>query len=357
MPEATIAPVLTEGLAYPTLRPLIRQSLHSGASVLLRGKPGVGKSSLAYELATEDFRLPLCDIRLAQKDPAELAGVYVPNRETKTLELYAPDWVRACCREPHFLFLDEINAAVTKLHQAASYSIVFEHRVGPFAFHAQTVVMAAGNFEEDEALAVPLSTALQNRFRHFSMRVDAEAWLLWAAKQGLSPDIMAFISAFREHALHRRTGEYAYATPRSWADAAKIENLEVPERQRRALIASCVGASITDEFWTFLKVYRRVDIPAILSRGEIPSLGGDPSFTWALTNALAHLLRHKGLSKEQAPNLLKLFSCSDYTDEYIVLLLKMLDGTKVFNALMSDGGIGGMFRPVKDRILGLMTAE
>ena len=126
--------------------------------------------------------------------------------------VYAPDWVRACCREPHFLFLDEINAAVTKLHQAASYSIVFEHRVGPFAFHAQTVVMAAGNFEEDEALAVPMSTALQNRFRHFIMRVDAEAWLLWAAKQGLSPDIMAFISAFREHALHRRTGEYAYAT-------------------------------------------------------------------------------------------------------------------------------------------------
>ena len=100
-----------------------------------------------------------------------------------------------------------------------------------------------------------------------------------------------------------------------------------------------------------------MDIPAILSRGEIPSLGGDPSFTWALTNALAHLLRHKGLSKEQAPNLLKLFSCSDYTDEYIVLLLKMLDGAKVFNALMSDGGIGGMFRQVKTRILGLLTAE
>ncbi len=357
MSDTTTVPVLTEGLPYPRLLPLIRQSLQSGSSVLLRGKSGVGKSSLAYELATEHLHLPIVDIRLAQKDPAELAGVYVPNHETKTLDLYAPDWVHACCREPKFLFLDEINAAVTKLHQAAAYSIVLEHRVGPFPFHPQTVVMAAGNLEEEEALAVPMSTARQNRFRHFIMRVDAEAWLLWAARKGLSPDIMAFISAFREHVLYRRTGEYAYATPRSWADAAKIENLEVPERERRALIASCVGAAMTDEFWVFLKIYRRVDIPAILTRGEIPALGGDPSFIWALTNALAHLLRHKGLSKEQAPNLLKLFNCPDYSDEYITLLLKMLDGSKVFTALTGDTGIGAMFRPVKDRILGLMTAE
>ena len=202
-----------------------------------------------------------------------------------------------------------------------------------------------------------MSSALQNRFRHFTMRVDAEAWLIWAAQKGLSPDILGFISAFREHALYRQTGEYAYATPRSWADAAHPDNATVPERERRALIASCVGSTSTDEFWTFLKVYRNVDIPAILSRGEIPPLGGDPSFCWALTSTLAHLLRRNGLKKDEAPNLLTLCNTPDYRDEFITLLFKMLDGSKVFKDLMAQTGIGALFQPVKQRVLRLVTAE
>jgi hypothetical protein len=168
---------------------------------------------------------------------------------------------------------------------------------------------------------------------------------------------MGFISAFREHVLYRHTGEYAYPTPRSWADAAHPQNADVSEPERRALISSCVGSAMTDEFWTFLKVYRNVDIPAILTRGQIPPLGGDPSFCWALTSTLAHLLRRHGLKKDEAPNLLKLCNTPDYRDEFITLLFKMLDGTKIFRDLMGLTGIGALFEPVKRRVLRLMTAE
>jgi hypothetical protein len=55
--------------------------------------------------------LPLIDIRLAQREPADLGGVYFPDRDRQVLSLYPPDWVRQACEEPCLVFLDEINAA------------------------------------------------------------------------------------------------------------------------------------------------------------------------------------------------------------------------------------------------------
>ena len=130
-----------------------------------------------FEVRAPDGRgLPLIDIRLAQRDPAELAGVYFPDHDRRCLSLYAPDWVRQVCEKPGLVFLDEINAAVTRLHQAAAYQIVLEHRVGPFKFHPDTLVLAAGNLEEDNAIVAQLSSALCNRFVHYTLRVDTDCW-------------------------------------------------------------------------------------------------------------------------------------------------------------------------------------
>ena len=101
-----------EGYPYPDLLPLAEATLGAGISVMLRGHPGVGKSSLAAEVAGR-MGLPLVDIRLAQRDPAELAGVFFPDRRRKVLSLFPPEWVRQACKEPVLVFLDEINAAVS----------------------------------------------------------------------------------------------------------------------------------------------------------------------------------------------------------------------------------------------------
>lgn len=342
---------LEEGYSYPILLPLVQRCLDRGVSVLLRGHPGVGKSTLAAEIAAK-MQLPMFDIRLAQKDPAELGGVYVPNREKRILELFPPDWVGAVCEQPAFVFLDEINAAVSKLHQAAAYQIILEHRVGASTFHEKTVVMAAGNLEEDEALAVPLSSALQNRFAHYVMKVDADAWIDWALRKGLSPDIIAYIAFKREPGLYQRTGEYAFATPRSWAMAATVDGDGVKEVTRKRLMASCVGPAAAGEFTTFHRVYKNVDVEAILERGEIPDLtGAEPSFLYALTFAVGHLLRGRGLKKPQAPHLLKLFQTSGFTPEFQVLLIKAIEKTKAFTALMDNE----IFDSIKVDLVRLLT--
>ena len=255
-----------QGYAYPELRPLLEHTLRAGVSVLLRGHPGVGKSTLAAEVAAA-MGLPVVDIRLAQRDPADLCGVYFPDRRRRVLSLFPPDWVRQIQKAPALVFLDEINAAVTRLHQAAAYQIVLERRVGPFAFHPGSAVLAAGNLEEDRAIVTPLSSALCNRFAHFILRADAPAWVAWGQQRGLHEGVLSYISQAGESALYNNSGEPAFPTPRSWEMASRLLGAVPPEQARRA-VAACVGEGAASRLVTHLRVLERVPVGAILHKGR-----------------------------------------------------------------------------------------
>jgi hypothetical protein len=349
------APAVREGYGYEQVRPLVLAALEAGLSVLVRGHPGIGKSALAQDLAAT-MGLPLVDIRLAQRDPAEVAGVYFPDRDRHTLELMAPDWVRQACEAPTFIMLDEINAAVTKLHQAAAYQIVLEHRVGPFQFHPGTVVMAAGNLEEDRAIVTPLSSALCNRFVHFIMRPDVESWLAWAARNGIRDEIMAFIGSRGEEVLYQASEDYAFPTPRSWSMASRMMERVDPSDLRR-VVAACVGASMADELVRYQKLYQRVDAAAIVRKG-LPmdfthGKDAEPSFVHAAVFCVAEYLVSKGLEQSHRENVVRFLRSPGLDPEYQFLFLRHLrargrDTLDSFKALPS-------FRALAGELVGLRT--
>jgi hypothetical protein len=324
--KTAAAPVLHEGYGYEQIRPLVLAALEARLSVLVRGHPGIGKSALARDLS-EAMGLPLVDIRLAQRDPAEVAGVYFPDRERRTLELMAPDWVRQACDAPTFILLDEINAAVTKLHQAAAYQIVLEHRVGPFEFHPDTVVMAAGNLEEDRAIVTPLSSALCNRFVHFTMRPDVESWLAWAMRSGIREEVMAFIGARGVDVLYQPSEDYAFPTPRSWAMASRVMERVDPADVRR-VVGACVGAAMADEFVRYQKLYQRVKAEAVVRKG-LPmdftqGKDAEPSFVHAAVFCVAEYLISNGLSDEHREHVVTFLRSPGLDPEYQFLFLRHL---------------------------------
>lgn len=327
---ARMAAVHPDGYPYAELSPLARAALEAGVSVLLRGHPGVGKSALAAELAA-DMDLPLHDIRLAQCEPAEIGGVYFPDRERQELSLLPPTWVREVCSKPGFIFLDEINAAVTRLHQAAAYQIVLERRVGPFRFHPGTVVMAAGNLEEDRAIVSPLSSALNNRFAHFRMRIDLQGWLQWALRQGISPIILAYM---RAHAvagprlLYDNDGSDAFPTPRSWEMASRLLE-HAPAGQEKRCVAACVGAEASERFFAFHRLWTKVRPDRIIRNGKFPdftaSRSADPSLVQATVSAVgAWLIEQEVVEDAWLSNLLAFLELPGLDPEYVFLLLREL---------------------------------
>lgn len=326
--DTTIMRAPIEGYSYDELRPLVETTLRAGLSVLLRGHPGLGKSSLARELAAA-MGLPMVDIRLAQRDPAEIAGVYFPDREQKVLALFPPEWVRQACERPSFVFLDEINAAVTKLHQAAAYQIVLEHRVGPYAFHPGTVVMAAGNLEEDNAIVTSLSSALCNRFVHFVMRVDARGWLAWAQARGLPAEILAYICRHGDEALYREMdGGYAFPTPRSWEMAGTLY-ARADEADRKRVVAACVGVEAAEQLFNFLRVYHKVDARRIVEQGAAVDFSkgkeADPSYVYAAVFSVgAYLVNEATVAERHLPNIVKFLRSRGLDPEYAFLFLRQL---------------------------------
>jgi MoxR-like ATPase len=334
--KSTVPDLPIEGLDYHTLRRLIGGTLQANISVLLRGHPGVGKSALARDLAAE-MGLPLIDIRLAQRDPAELAGVHFPNREDQVLELFPPAWVRTAVNEPTLVFLDEINAGVTRLHQAAAYQIVLERRVGPFSFHPDTVVMAAGNLAEDNAIVSHLSSALCNRFAHFTMRVDADAWLAWAADHGIHPAIMAYIGRFGAEALYDNNGDHAFASPRSWEMASRVFSV-VDESDAKRVMAACVGVVAAEKFSTYLRIYQRVNAKRVVLNGQVIDFTrgkqAEPSFIYAAVFSVAAWLVHEGEVPDSAlPNIVKFLNSKGLDPEYVFLFLRQI---KVNSALLDS---------------------
>ena len=309
---------------FEQLFPLLRVTLESGISALVLGPPGIGKSTLALELS-RSMGKPLIDIRLAQKDPAELGGVYFPNRETQTLELFPPAWVKRACDEPCLVFLDEFNAAVTKLHQASAYQIVLEHRIGEFQFHPGTVVLAAGNREEDHAIVVPLSSALCNRFAHFEMRPDAASWVSWATAHGIQEDILAFVQTYGEEVLFAASDAHAFPTPRSWAMASRIlERVEDDDVKR--VLASCIGLPMATRFCTFQKLFRVVHADKIIAgKSKIDfKKKTDPSFFYAAIFAVAGYLCTAKVPDKHLPNIVSFIASEGVGPEYQFLFLRHL---------------------------------
>ncbi len=317
-----------DGYSYDEVKPLARLALQAGLSVLLRGHPGVGKSTLARELADE-LNLPLHDIRLAQREPAELCGVHFPDRERQTLQLLPPDWVRAVCDAPGFVFLDEINAAVTRLHQAAAYQIVLERRVGPFRFHPQTVVLAAGNLDDDNAIVSPLSSALNNRFVHLRLRVDAAAWVRWAESAGLHASVVGYIGGrgkFGAETLYEPNGDDAFPTPRSWEMASRLLS-HAGDADVRRVVAACVGIPAAEKFQTWHKMQTRVDPRLIVEKGKVIDFKRmEPSAAYAHVWVVSdYVLQRESLAEAFLPNIARFLASEGLDPELRFIFLRRLD--------------------------------
>lgn len=309
---------------YKTIKKLAKTALEANLSVLVLGHPGVGKSTMARELAQE-FGLPLIEIRLAHVDPSELVGVQMPDKETKKLVWYVPEWVPV--DKPAFIFLDEINAGVTKLHQAAAYQIVLDRRAGAATFHPDTKIMAAGNLEEDNAIVTPLSQALNNRFVHFQLEPEVETWLEWAAGAGISPEMRAFVHFRGLQALYNNTGEPAFPTPRSVAMADKLyqaaKDKKMSKFEIKQLVASAIGEGTAVQFVEFIELYKTIDLEKAVKTGEINITSRDASFYYALTYGASTYVREKFTPKDiekYGTGIISLLK--KIPQEYVVLFLK-----------------------------------
>ncbi len=168
------------------------------------------------------------------------------------------------------LFLDELNACNHEI-QKAFYSLIHERRLGEYRLPTGSVVIAAGNRAEDNAIVKPLSSALVNRMVHVQLWVSVPEWLLWAAGQELHPWVIDYIRHRPDHLCAPAPKvEEPFSTPRSWhmlSDQLQelVSQDEVSERMLEAATAGCLSPIHAGQFRAFVKQIRnRHTLDAIL---------------------------------------------------------------------------------------------
>jgi hypothetical protein len=213
------------------------------------------------------------DFRVNSKEPVDLRGlpvpvmVHTPDGDSHQTTWASPDDLP---RVPALLFIDELNTALPSMH-APLYQICQERRLGNWAAHPDTRIIAAGNREGDRAVAHKMSSALLTRFVHFEMEPDLDDWVGWAMKNNtIDPVFIAFLR-FRP-ALFNAFNPASPRTspiPRTIHMASDIFRQNPPEDSMQDELAGAVGDGFAGEFISFLHHWRHLpDIDGILKNPD-----------------------------------------------------------------------------------------
>lgn len=243
-------------------------------SVMLWGKPGIGKSSIVRQL-TVSAGLGFVDVRLSQIMPSDLRGIPVPQ---EGVTKWAP---------PSFLpvegrgvlFLDEINMAPPAL-QGVAQQLILDRRVGDYVLPDGWYTWAAGNRADDRAVVYEMPAPLANRFLHAEVDLSLDDFKQYAFSKKINESIIGFLS-FKPTLLHKPdSNSHNWPSPRSWEMASSLLAAGLS-------IETAVGQAVTMEFDAFNRLREQLpDIPSILAGKKKPDFPAEPSVGYATVSAM-----------------------------------------------------------------------
>jgi len=253
--------------------------------ILMRGRHGIGKSEVVYQIA-EDMGIPVVERRASQMTEGDLLGMPSPELvevNGEQASVFRPfSWFIQACTQPVMLFLDEIDRAVIEVRQGI-FELADSRKLAGWSLHPGTVIVAAVNGGEhgDQYQVNEMDPAELDRYTVFDVEPSVEDWLHWA-KENVETFVWDFINHNRAHLEHLDDFEpnKVYPSRRSWkrlndclVEADLLSN--EPEAALFNLSSAFVGFEAAVAFNDFLKTYEtQVAIEDLVENGEIEKTAG-----------------------------------------------------------------------------------
>lgn len=165
-------------------------------TILLRGQPGVGKSSILKTLAAAlpDYHAAYVDV--ATLDLGDL-GMPAIDRDQMVTN-YAPSSRFGVAKNQHkpvLLMLDELGKAGRPILNML-LPVLLEHRLGDVSLPVGSIVFATTNLDTD-GVGDSIPAHAYNRMT--VVRIDnpsADEWVTWASQNHVVPEVMAFAKQY-----------------------------------------------------------------------------------------------------------------------------------------------------------------
>ena len=268
-------------------------------SMLLLGAPGIGKSTVVRDaakaiaerlnkeyveinngnfedvLSNPERYFFLLDVRLYVHEAPELSGLPVPDINKKIVYYLPPEWAQVLSVGSGILFLDEMTVIRDNMLRAALFQIALDRKIGYLKINDDVLIVAAGNRDEHNALAVPPPAPLVNRF--FVIDVDPPTLDEWAVfmneryGNNWNTAVYGYLKLFKEDFLSLPPDPETFEnfpTPRSWTYTAiatepfmgnPVANKDVI----RDIATGYLGAAVGEKFTAFAT--KNLDVERIMS--------------------------------------------------------------------------------------------
>jgi midasin (ATPase involved in ribosome maturation) len=237
--------------------------------VLMRGRHGIGKSQVVYQLA-KTFNLPVVERRASQMTEGDLVGL--PSINANATAWNPPNWFKYACQNACVLFFDEVDRATTEVRQGL-FELTDSRKLNGFKLHDDVLIFAAINGGEHGAnyQVSDMDPAELDRYTVFDLEPTVEDWLTWA-KERVNTLVWDFINQNRNHLEHNEDTEpnKVYPSRRSWDrfnnTVSETGLLEKASPVLYHLTASFVGMEAAVAFNDFVQNYdRQVTVEDVLN--------------------------------------------------------------------------------------------
>lgn len=216
---------------------LIR-NVGSTNTILLRGQPGIGKSSILQTLERDLPDYQICYIDVANLDLGDL-GMPVIDKDTMVTN-YAPNARFGVGRgqtRPVVLMLDELGKASRPVLNML-LPVILEGRIGDVPLPTGSIVFGTTNLDTD-GVGDNIPAHAFNRMTVVTVaNPTTDQWLEWASGHNVAPEVMAFAKQYPQvfdcytdldkneknpYIFNPMTGNIrAFCSPRSLAKASNI---------------------------------------------------------------------------------------------------------------------------------------
>ena len=254
--------------------PLLLTTVGKDITVVLKGEPGIGKSSALHTL--EDVLGDAYDYIYVDCPVQDLSDIVmrIPNHGTKSLEAYVSSLFRFDSPKPKVIMLDEFMKT-NKLLQTLFTRLMLERSVGDKALPAGSIVFATSNHSSDGVGDAMLAHAGN---RVMVVNVDKPrhvAWNLWASSRGISSVLRAWV-AMNPKCLASyldgeqddnefifnptRRGVMSFVSPRSLAkvDVVVKNHNKLGRSLTRAGLAGTCGVAFANAFEAYLMLEKEL---------------------------------------------------------------------------------------------------
>ena len=299
---------------FATFSQIVHHVTNVRKPVLLRGRHGIGKSTVVYQYAAQQ-NMEVVERRASQMTEGDLVGL--PSIEGNSTTFNPPDWFKAACDRPVVLFLDEVDRATLEVRQGI-FELTDSRKLNGHTLHPDTLVFAAVNGGEHGAQyqVGEMDPAELDRWTVFDIEPSVEDWLSWAKESQVSDEVWNFINQNRNHLEHTDDFEpnKVYPSRRSWERLDKCltqaDLLKEASPVLYNLTSAFVGFEAAVAFNDFVLNYdRQVTTDDILIQGNFAKVAdfGINDHTAIIDKFEAEETFHNELDQELVDNLARYF--------------------------------------------------